>query len=314
MLKKIYLFTLRTIIALTGMLIVVPRRAVAELRVLKVTTTLSSYADIARQIGGDAVEVKYVASPRFNPHFIEPKPSDVLKVKNADLFVHSGLDLEAWRGALVDATGAPDIRPGGARELDLSLGIPLLQVPQGPISRAQGDIHLFGNPHYWITPRNGEIIARSIAAKLVSVDPARRVHYEQNRDRFLRQLEERSARWLAAVAPYRDSELVGYHNEWIYLMAFLGLKMEQFLEPKPGIPPTPGRIEFLTDYIRRRNIRAIVQATFYPSDAADSLAERSGARVLKLCQNVGETPAVPDYLSLLEFDISQIVAALASGR
>lgn len=122
---------------------------------LKVLTTLSSFAAIAKEVGQDNVAVDWIAAPKFNPHFIEPKPSDVLRLKRCDLFVHGGLDLEAWRGPLVDAAARVDIRDAGPRQLDLSSVVNILNVPEGVISRAQGDIHLFGNPHYWLDPRNG---------------------------------------------------------------------------------------------------------------------------------------------------------------
>jgi ABC-type Zn uptake system ZnuABC Zn-binding protein ZnuA len=276
---------------------------------LKIVTTLSSYADIAQTIGGDLVETSSIASPRFNPHFIEAKPSDVLKLKRATLFIHSGLDLEAWRGPLVDAAARAEIRAGGSAQLDLSTGITILEKPQGQVSRAEGDIHIYGNPHYWIDPRNGAIIAQEIGAKLEEIDPAHAAIYKTNADQFLAKLNSKIAEWQKEVVSLKDKEVIGYHNEWVYLMKFLGMHMGQFLEPKPGIPPTPKQIEVLTDYAKQHDIKGIVQATFYPDDAAKNLAQRTGAKVLLLCQNVGELPQASDYISMIDYNINQIRSA-----
>jgi zinc/manganese transport system substrate-binding protein len=210
---------------------------------MRVVTTLSTYADIANAIGGTRVSSEAIASPRFNPHFIEPRPSDVLRLKRADLFIHSGLDLEAWRGPLVDAAGSPGIRPGGARELDLSAGVQLLDIPTAPVTRAMGDIHLHGNPHYWLSPENGVIIARRIGEKLAAIDPASAEVYRRNTAAYIGRLEAAIQRWRALVAPLKGRPLVAYHDEWVYLTTFMGLTLERFLEPKPGIPPSPHQIE-----------------------------------------------------------------------
>lgn len=279
---------------------------------LKVVATLTSFADIAAAVGGDYVEVASIASPRFNPHFIEPKPSDVLRLKRADLYIHSGLDLEAWGAPLVDAAARPDLRKGGARQLDLSEGINLLEIPAGQVSRAEGDIHLFGNPHYWLDPNNGVVIAKTIAAKLIELDPSHRQGYETNRERFIEQVLTKINEWSSLVAPFKGQKLVGYHNEWVYLMHFTGLTMEQFLEPKPGIPPTPGQISAIIEYVKHEHVKGIVQPTFYPTDAADEVAARTGAKVVTACQNVHETSAADNYVSMIDYNIHAIVEALKS--
>jgi len=277
---------------------------------LHVIATLSTFADLAKTVGGDHVDVTAVASPKFNPHFIEPKPSDILKLKKADLFVHAGLDLEAWRGPLVDAAGIPAIRPGGPKELDLSQGIPLLEVPDHAVSRAEGDIHIFGNPHYWTDPENAKHIAKTIADKLSAVDPAHAPDYNRNLDDFAKRIDAKTIEWQTAMKPYAGAELIGYHNEWPYLMKFLGLKMQNYLEPKPGIPPTPKQTAFLEQHIKQNHIKAIVQSSYFPTKAADSLAEHTGAKVVMLVQGVGENPQASDYIAMLDYDVNQLAQAL----
>ncbi len=277
---------------------------------LRIVATLSTFADIAQSIGGERVEVRSIAPPRFNPHFIEPKPSDVLRLKRADLFLHSGLDLEPWRDPLIDAAARAELRRNGERQLDLSAGIALLEVPSGQVSRSEGDIHQFGNPHYWLDPRNGAQVAKTIAAKLQQLDPANREVYAANLERFLVSLNSKYAEWKELVSPYSGAKVVGYHNEWLYLMSFMGLKMERFLEPKPGIPPTPGQIASVIDYVKSEKVKAIVQPSFYSTDAADDVAAKTGATVVTACQNVNETSEVGDYISMLDYNVRKIVEAL----
>jgi ABC-type Zn uptake system ZnuABC Zn-binding protein ZnuA len=229
---------------------------------VRVVATLSTFADLAAAVGGEQVDVSRIASPQFNPHFIEPKPSDVLKVKRADLFIHAGLDLELWRWPLLDAAGNTAVMPGAERELDLSHGIALLEVPTRAMSRAEGDIHLYGNPHYWLDPEHARVMAPAVCDKLCAIDPQHEQAYHARLREFLAALEERIPAWKARMAPFQGRELVAYHNEWPYLMAFAGLRTEQFLEPKPGIPPTPKHVEFLERYLRQHHVPAIVQATY----------------------------------------------------
>ncbi|MBI2104532.1 MAG: zinc ABC transporter substrate-binding protein [Candidatus Omnitrophica bacterium] len=284
--------------------------AAAAAKPVKVAATLSTFADLAKTVGGDRVEVSAVASPKFNPHFIEPKPSDVLKVKRADLFIDAGLDLELWRGPLLDAAGNARLFPGGPGELDLSQGLELLEVPGRGASRAQGDLHLYGNPHYWHDPENAKRMATAIAEKLSALDPEHAGDYRRNLQAFLARLDQKIPEWQSRLAPYRGRELVGDHRAWPYLMRFLGLQMEQHLEPKPGIPPTPRQIEFLEQYIRERRIPAIVRAGYFPPGAAESLAKRTGAKVVLLCQSVREIPACSDYIAMLDYNVNQLVEAL----
>ena len=308
-------FLLASLVEMTVALAIVmlPISARAEEK-LRVAATLSSFADLVKQVGGDRVEVSTIAPPRFNPHFIEPRPSDVLKVKKADLFVHAGLDLEAWRGPLLDAAGNPRHFPNQPGELDLSKGISLLEVPDQPLSRLMGDIHLFGNPHYWTDPENGRIMARAIAAKLSEMDPAHTEEYRKNLEDFLGRLDGKIAEWKQLCSSVQGKEVIGYHNEWPYLMRFTGLRMERFLEPKPGVPPSPKHIGFLEEHMRQRGIRVIVQPTYFPRASSDVLAKRTGAKAAILCQNVKELPEASDYIAFVDYNIRQMVQALEGGN
>ncbi|MBI2871452.1 MAG: zinc ABC transporter substrate-binding protein [Candidatus Omnitrophica bacterium] len=275
---------------------------------IRVVATLSTFADLVEKIGGEDVEVSFVAPPRFNPHFIEPRPGDVLKVRRADLFVHAGLDLEPWRYPLVDAAGKSELRPGGQRELDLSQGVRLLEVPAQVPTRAAGDIHIYGNPHYWLIPDNVRVMAVAIAEKLSEVDPVHSEAYQGRLRAFLDELDRRVEKWRQDAQGIRGKEAVAYHNDLVYLAEFLGLRVAQYLEPKPGIPPTPRQIQFLEGYIAERGIGAILQASFYPRGSSDSLARKTGAEVVLLCQNVGERPECGDYFALMDYNLSQLTS------
>lgn len=299
--KRKILYTILSLMLLTS------GRAEAK---IKVVTTLSTFADLVRTVGREHVDVAYIAPPRFNPHFIEPKPSDVLKVMRADLFVHAGLDLELWRWPLVDAAGKAEVRPGGDRELDLSIGIKLLEVPIQVLTRAAGDIHIYGNPHYWIHPENAKIMGQSICDKLCAVDAQHCEEYRQNLKDFQNRLDHKISEWKTSFAPHQGQELVGYHNQWPYLMEFLGLKMNYFLEPKPGIPPTPKQIGLVEQRIREIGIRAIIQATFLPKEASEAVAKRTGSKVVFLYENVGELPEASDYISMMDYNIRELVRSL----
>lgn len=280
---------------------------------LKVAATLSTFADLVKTVGGAHVEVSAIASPKFNPHFIEPRPSDVLKVKRADLFVHAGLDLELWRWPLVEAAGNREAMPGGSKELDLSVGINLLEVPDRPLSRAEGDIHIYGNPHYWLHPENAKKMAQTIADKLSELDPSHQADYRRSLDDFLARLETHMLEWRKALSPYHGKELVAYHNSWPYLMHFAKLKLDHFLEPKPGIPPTPKQIGFVERHVAEERIPAIIQEAYFPKGAPEAVAKRTGAKVVMLCQNVGQIPEASDYIAMMEYNVRRLIAALGDS-
>ena len=277
---------------------------------LKVVATQTMYADLVRQIGKDKVDVKSVATPKFNVHFIQPKPSDVRNVAKADLYVNAGLDLEAWSGPLLEAAGKVELFHGQGRNLDLSKSIRLLGVPDHAPSRAEGDIHLYGNPHFNMNPENVKIMAASISQKLKEMDPANSDFYEENRKDFISKLDQKINEWKTLCAACRGQEIISYHEDIAYFADFLGLKAEQFLEPKPGIPPTPRHLEFLENYVREKNIKAIVLPTYYPKDAAGALSARVGAKVVTICQNLGELPGTEDLFGFFDYNFKQISEGL----
>ncbi len=277
---------------------------------LKVVTTQAMYADIVKQVGKEKVDVKFVAPPKFNVHFIQPKPSDVRNVAHADLVVWTGLDLEEWWGPLLEAAGKPDFFPGRERSVDMSKSIRILEVPDHPLSRAEGDIHLFGNPHFTMNPENAKIMAGTVLEKLKSIDPTNASFYEENKKAFILKLDSKISEWKSICASFRGQEIVSYHEDIEYFADFLGLKVEQFLEAKPGIPPTPKHLEFLEEYVKSKRIKAIVMPTYFPHDAAESLTKKIGGKVVTICQNLGELPGTDDIFSFFDYNVKQISEAL----
>jgi ABC-type Zn uptake system ZnuABC Zn-binding protein ZnuA len=195
----------------------------------------------------------------------------------------------------------------------MSHGVELLEVPSRASTRAEGDIHLYGNPHYWLHPDNAKIMAQAIAEKFSALDPQHEQDYRRNLSAFLARLDEKIPTWRAALEPFKGRELVGDHRAWPYLMTFLGLKMEQHLEPKPGIPPTPKQIAFLERYIPEQHIPAIIRASYFPQRTAESIAKRTGTTVVLLCQSVREQPACSDYIATMDYNVARLAEALQHG-
>ena len=273
---------------------------------LNIVTTQTIFADIVKQIGKDKVNVSAIAPPKYNIHFIQPKPSDVRKVAKADLYVNAGLDLEAWSDPLLEAAGKQSLFRNSEDNVDLSQGLRLLNVPDHPLNRAEGDIHAFGNPHFQMNPDNAGTMARTILEKLKAKDPANASFYDDNAKAFLTKLDVKIAAWKNMCAPLKGKEIISYHEDIAYFADFLDLKAEQFLEPKPGIPPTPKHMQYLEDYAKANHITAIVTPTYYSQDAAQSLATKIGGKVITIGQGVGEVPGTDDFFSFFDYNFKQI--------
>ena len=277
---------------------------------IKVAATSTLFADSVRQIGGDRVEVKAIASPKFSVHFYQPKPSDVRTVANADLYVNWGLDIEAWSDPLLEAAGKPSLFRKGPRNVDVSKNIRLLKVPVGNISRSEGDIHLYGNPHFTLDPRNLKIMAQTIAESLEAFDPDHAALYQENLKNFLRAWDQKIAEWKKTCSHCEGQEIISYHEDTEYLADFLGLKLNEFIEPKPGIPPTPQHLAYLEKYAREHGIKVIALATYFPRDVAERLAKKVGARVVTVAQNVGEVTGTSTVFDFFDYNVKQISEAL----
>src|SRR4051812_31747812 len=206
----------------------------ADAGTIKVVTTTTDMKSITELIGGNKVSVLSIATGYQNPHFVDPKPSYIISLSNANLYVTVGLDLETgWSPQLLASSRNTRIQKGSRGYVDASEGVGLLQVPSS-VNRGEGDIHIYGNPHYWLDPLNGKVIARNIANGLERIDPGNKSFYESNLEAFFIKIDSKLKDWSAKMAPFKGSKIIAYHKEWVYFERRFGLQIVDFMEPKPG--------------------------------------------------------------------------------
>ena len=297
---------MRALLAALLLLVVGGGRAEAKVHVV---TTIDTFADLARKVGGDRVDVKSLSHGYMDPHFVEPKPSLVIDLNRADLLVHVGLELEiGWLPPLVLGSRNEKITLGQPGNLDASSQIPVLDVPTTKIDRSLGDIHPQGNPHYWIPPENALIVAKEIAQRLEQIDGSGAATYRANLKKFEDEVGKRRAEWEKRAAPVRGMKIVTYHKSWSYVSKWLGLQEVGYVEPKPGIPAPPSHIASLIAFMRREGVKVILMESFYPRNTVDLVAEKAGARSLVMPSDVGATPEIKDYFALVDAVVGKLVA------
>jgi ABC-type Zn uptake system ZnuABC Zn-binding protein ZnuA len=286
----------------------VPSAAAAKK--LKVVTTLTDLASLTQEVGGDKVDVEALAKGYQDPHFVEPKPSFLLKLRNADLLILVGLDLEiGWLPPLITQSGNGKIQPGGQGYLDASQFAEILEIPQGKVTRAEGDVHPLGNPHYWLDPDNGRRIARGIATKLSELDPANTAYFQQRYQDFEKRLAEAEKRWDAEMAPYHGRKIVTYHRSWTNFAKHFDLNVAGYVEPRPGIPPTPSHTLELVNLMKRENVKIILVEPYFDLKTPNSIASMTNAKVVVLMPSVGGKPEITDYFKLFDYDINVLKQA-----
>lgn len=323
-------------------------------RPLRVVATLPTYAAIAREVAGPLASVEAIARGDEDPHFVTPRPSFAAMIQRADLFIVTGLDLELWVPALLDRANNPDVVEGARGHVAAYAGIELLDVPQS-VSRAGGDIHVFGNPHIHTDPINAILVARNIAAGLKRVDGANAATYDANltafEDRVVRRLfGERLVEmlgvaelidlgrgyrfwdfaaaqtfqgrpltdylggWLAEAAPFRDRRMVCYHKNWAYFSARFRVACAMYVEPKPGIPPAPGHVGEVIEYIRAERIPVIFAANYFSRSQVERVSSRTGARAVIVPEHVDGEEGVHDYFALVDRWVSGLAAGFGAAQ
>jgi len=276
-----------------------------------VVTTSPALADLSRQVGGSVIEVEALMRGPENPHNVVPTPSLVMKLRKADLFVHLGLDAEPWVPSLVRSARRERLLPGGSGNIDASRGIVLQQVPlPGGLSRAFGDIHVYGNTHYLLDPMNGIIVARTIAAALERADPEHRKLYSENLEDFEKRLSALTDRLIERMKPYRGTSVVTYHRTWPYFLRRFSLEKIAEVEPKPGIAPGPRHIAQVADQMTQKGVRVVIVETFSNQKIAERVAGRADARAVVLAQEVHALPGVDSYERLFEYNVDALIEAL----
>lgn len=281
---------------------------------VRVVTTTSDLAALTREVGGDLVEVESIGKGYENPHFVDAKPSHMLKIGKADLFIKIGLDLEIWSSLLLDGARNPKVMPGTVGYLDASKGAEILDVPTQKLDRSSGDIHLLGNPHYWLDPANGKVMARNIADALKQIDPGHAATYEQNKRQFMEKIDASMQRWTQAMKPYAGTKIVTYHSSFPNFTRRFGLQVVGFVEPKPGIAPSPAHIASLINLMKQEKVRLILMEPYYSGKVAEMVAKETGAQLLVIPPSVGGVPEVKSYDGLFDYIIGKIVGALSGGR
>ena len=283
---------------------------VTNARTIKVVTTTTDLKSITELVGGDKVSVSSIATGYQNPHFVDPKPSYIIGLSKADLFVTIGLDLEiGWSPQLLLSSRNTKIQRGAEGYVDASIGIGLLQVPT-VANRAEGDIHIYGNPHYWLDPLNGKVIARNIVNGLERVDPSNKDYYEANLQAFFKKIDEKLQEWEAKMAPYKGTKVIAYHNEWVYFETRFGLDIVDFMEPKPGIPPTPSQLVKVIKEIKANNIKVIISSPYFSTSSSDVVSKQTGAKELTLSTSVGGFDSIKNYFDLFDYNIDHLIATL----
>ena len=279
-------------------------------KTIDVVTTTQDTRSIAELIGGNKVSVFAIATGYQNPHFVDPKPSYIIKLSNADMYVTLGLDLEAgWSPSLLTSSRNTKIQRGSEGYVDASVGVPLLQVPSS-INRAEGDIHIYGNPHYWLDPANGKIIARNICNGLEKVSPENKAYFEANLKAFNEQIDAKLRGWNAAMAAFKGSKVIAYHNEWVYFETRFGLQIVDFMEPKPGIPPTPSQLVKIIKEVKENNIKVIITSPYFTTSSSDVVSKQTGAKTVVMATSVGAFDSIKTYYDLFDYNIRLLTASL----
>jgi ABC-type Zn uptake system ZnuABC Zn-binding protein ZnuA len=295
-------------LAAAAALAVAAQPAAAQLKVVTSTTDLY---DIAKAVGGTYATVTHIGEGYQDPHFIEAKPSFVLQLRNADVWAFVGLDLEiGWMPLLLDGARNPRIKAGGSGYVDVSKAMPVLDIPQGNVDRSQGDVHPLGNPHYWLDPENGRRIARLFKDKFSQLDRAHEDEFEKNEKAFEARLNAAEKEWQPLLAQLKGKPVIGYHTSWRYFAEYTGVKIVAFMEPKPGVPPSPSHVFEVIKDAKAAGARVIIQEPFYERKMSDLVAKQLNGEVLVEPASVGGIKGVDDYISLMKHDIAALAAAV----
>ncbi|HET9751962.1 MAG TPA: metal ABC transporter substrate-binding protein [Myxococcales bacterium] len=284
---------------------------IALLATLHVVSSIPTLGSLAKEVGGSRVEVESLGKGYQDPHFIEPKPNLMLVLNRADLLLHVGLELEiGWLPPLVLGSRNPKIQTGEPGNLDCSKAIPVLDVPATKVDRSMGDIHPQGNPHYWLPPANAKIVAREIAQRLEQIDPSGRADYEKNLASFNARVDAKEKEWAQLAAKLKGAKVATYHQSWSYVSHWLGLQEIGYVEPKPGIPPDPQHLARLIGVMKDGGARLLLVEDFYNKSVAALVAQKAGAKLLTLPTDVGATPQIKDWFSLVDALVRQLAQAV----
>jgi zinc/manganese transport system substrate-binding protein len=298
---------LRALAALVLMIGAGTARAASKLNVVTATEDLAA---LAREVGGDHINVDSIAKGYQDPHFVEPKPSFLLRLQKADLLIVVGLQLEiGWLPPLQTQSRNSKIQVGANGYLDASQFAKILEIPTGQITRAMGDVHPLGNPHYWLDPDNGRRIAKGIADKMAEMQPADASYFQQRYADFDKRLAAAEKGWEAKMAPFRSRKIITYHRSWPNFCEHYGLDVVDYIEPRPGIPPTPSHTLEVINTMKRENIKLIFVEPYFDLRTPNSIASAVGGNVVQIMPSVGGVKEITNYFQLFDYDINLIANA-----
>jgi ABC-type Zn uptake system ZnuABC Zn-binding protein ZnuA len=267
---------------------------------IKVVTASADLKYICERVGGAEVKVESLAAGDQDLHMVEPRPSLVYKLRKADLVVRVGLDLDMWVDSLINAAKNKNLFYGASGYVDASAGVPLLEKPEGKVDASMGDIHIYGNPHYWLDPANAKIMAGNILAGLKRAAPDKAAVFEANYGAFVKELDEKLAGWQARMAKYKGLKVITYHSSWPYFARRFGLDVAGHVEPKPGIPPSASHLDSLVKKMRAENIKVILTENYYPRRGPEFLAGKTGAAVVTAAVSAGGAKEVKTYFDVFD--------------
>ena len=295
-------------IALAGLWIALAPPGFAQER-LQVVATTTDLRSLTEAVGGDRVAVVSLVPPNMDAEDYQPKPQDLLRLRNARMLVRVGLDYDLWADRLLLQAGNMAVRRGGPAYVDASFGITVLELRGMSVGPTDGHAHGSGNPHYWLDPKNAEVITGTILETLARLDPANAARYEANRAAFLAKLQSKLAEWETKLAPLRAMPMVAYHNSWPYFARRFRLDFVAFIEVKPGVPPSPSHLAGILRTMRARSIRIVVREPHEPKRDVEFVAAKAGAKVVTLAASVGALPQADDYIALFEANVAALTAA-----
>jgi len=277
---------------------------------LKIVASTLDMADFARNVGGERVEVYSVFKGLTDLHFFEPIPSQVMRLKQADMLIVVGLDADAWMGSLIDASRNPRIQFGAPGYVDPSDGIRPLDVPTGRIDGSRGDVHPYGNPHYWLDMDNAKIAVENICEGLVRISPSDEALFRANKERYLSMLDETASELKTELAPFRSAGIIQYHQSWDYFCDYFGLEVVASLEPKPGIPPTAKHLNEVVKAAKTKRARLLLIEPYYPDKPVEYTKRETGLPALRLPIYLGSVPGISSYLELVRHNAETIARTL----
>jgi len=282
---------------------------------LSVVTATTDLAALVQEIGGDRVEVDSIARGYQDPHFVEAKPSFLLKLRKTDLLVIVGLELEiGWLPPLIQQSGNPKIQVGAPGYFDASRFARILEIPTGQVTRAEGDVHPLGNPHYWLDPENGLRIAKGIQNKLSEMRSSDADYFAQRYAAFEQRLKQADQQWLAEMKPYAGRKIVTYHRSWPNFADHFHLDVNGYVEPRPGIPPSPQHTVELIQLMKRDGVKVIVVEPYFDLKTPNSIGRETGGQVLVLMPSVGGEKEITDYFKLFDYNIAKLKQAFDTTK